>query len=730
MKKNIKQNKDEAKRFIEAIHGSMDATVTFQTFDDQKAGRVEPEVIHGTLEDHWARLVRLNNAGAGIFVMVNPGDGKRRKEANVTAVNSVFLDLDGNDPLRLRDCHLQPHVITLTSIDKEGRKHFQAFWKLNPVPINGDLAERKDEFRRVQSAMCHHFDGDPAITKDLNRVMRVPGFLHQKFDPQVCQIVQVNSHEPYEYSEIKEWLGVKDEPTLKKKSRKPRTTKTDYFQIPEGKRNKDIFKYCAKCFRAGLNREEVMLLAHVEAEKCVEGSHPFTEEEVEKTIESAEGYCNGGLSGDCFDPPVYIDYIRSQVEIITLYGEQYFYEDGVYSPWPVEELKGLIWELSHRTATVTQIKSCVELLGIETYCAADDVNPPGLLNIRNGIINPETGEVLPHSPDQRFTLQLPVTCENPPASENPRPPNCPHFNRFLERSLPDPAQRDVAWEVLGYCVTTDCRLEKAIILYGWGSNGKTVFLNILRAMLVGLVSELRLTDLGHRYRPSMLINKLVNISAEGEAVELVDDAVVKSVISGEPMAVEKKYEDPIVIKPFAKLVIATNHLPRSRDKSHGYFRRWLILHFDQEIKEEDQDKELSQKIIENELDEIFYGALIGLRRLRRQNGFTVPESSKDLLEEYKRQTNPAISFIEEHLAVGPGGSVFLQDIYHKYTNWCERQGHRNALNQPNLRKEIERHMGITATRLTGGRIGFKGLVLVQEQRLRDIHDSIRQSRAR
>ena len=726
--KNTKQDYEAARQFIEIIAGSADARITFQTFDDQKKNRVPARKIFGTLSENWAQLVEENSAGAGVFIMPNPALGEGRKEKDVIAIRWVFLDLDGSDIRPVIESPLKPHLITFTSFGEGGRKHFQAFWGIREIPINGDLAEKKADFRAVQRALCDRFDGDEKITGELNRVMRVPGFLHQKREPQLCRIAKIIDQSPYDYIKIKGWLGVTGEPKAPEKSQKRETEGDACVNIPESKRNTEVFKYCEKLFRAGLNREEVTHLALLKAKQCERGSHEFPEEEVHGIIDSAESRSIGGLSGDRFDPATYIDAIRSEVEVLSLYGNQYYYEDGVYSAWPVEEIRGLIWEWSNRNATVTQIKSCIELLGIETYCRPEEVNPQGLLNIANGIINPETGDVFPHSHEKRFTIQLPVRCEAPPTGDNPRPPNCPLFNKFLEDVLPDPAQRDAAWEVMGYAMTTDCRLEKGIILYGGGSNGKTVFLNIMRAMLKGLVSELRLTDLSHRYRPSMLINKLVNISAEGEAVELVDDAVVKSVISGEPLAVEKKYEDPIVTNPFAKLVVATNHLPRSRDKSHGYFRRWLILHFDHEIQEDRQDKELSKKIIESELDEIFYGGLIGLQRLRRQDGFTVPESSRVLLEEYKRQTNPAVCFIEEHLALVPDGSVFLQDIYSSYVNWCDRQGHRNALSQPNLRKEIERRTAITSSRLTGGRMGFKGMVLVRQQRLKEIQESIRKSR--
>ena len=528
---------------------------------------------------------------------------------------------------------------------------------------------------------------------------------------------------------IKEWLGVGDEQDEKKLKRKtPKEESAEEVPIPEGSRNGTMFDYCVRLARLGLKEEEVAALAVTKAMECEEGSHEYTDEEIMWSANSALSYAQGGLTGDRFVSALYIDEICSDSKVITLHGEPYVYEGGVFKPWPVEEIKRRIWELSHRTASVAQINNTLELLGIETFVHPDEVNPPGWLNTRSGIINPESGELVPHSPDKLFTVQLLVVCEHPPKGENPRPPRCPLFSKYLEQALPDPLQRDLVWEIIGYCLTTDCRMEKAIILFGFGGNGKTVLLNVIRALLRGFVSELRLSELTHRFRSAMLTDKLVNISSENEAVELVDDALVKSLISGEPLTVEQKHKDPITIKPFAKLIIAGNHFPRSRDRSKGYFRRWLTLHFNQEIPEDKQDKQLSEKIVESELDEIFYGALIGLQRLRRNGRFTVPESSRALLEEYERTTNPVLTFIEQHIAIVPDGREYLQDIYNKYRSWCEGQGHRNPLNQPNFRKEIEQRTGKIVERLTGGKFGFKGLVLVEAQRIRDIQDGIKRSK--
>jgi putative DNA primase/helicase len=476
----------------------------------------------------------------------------------------------------------------------------------------------------------------------------------------------------------------------------------------------------------GLSDHEVEILTQYKnLEIC---DQPLTDDEMLEIMKYANRYeAEYGLSGKDFKPKLFTDAILKKWKIISLYGKHYRYEAGVYNSWDDIQIKKVVLDWSNGNASVSQMDNLVKRLAVETFVMPEEVNPIGLLNTMSGIINPESGEIFPHTPDDKFTIQLPLKCDTPPTGQNPRPPHCPLFNKFLEKVLPDPVQREAAWQILGYCLTTDCRHEKGFILYGGGSNGKTVFLNILRAMLGDLVSELRLSDLSHPFRPSMLLNKTVNISAEGEAVDLIDDAIVKSVISGEPLAVEQKHRDPVVIRPFCKLIIATNHLPRSRDKSKGYFRRWFILDFNTEIPENEQDKQLSQKIIESELGEIFYGALVGLRKLREKGGFTVPESSKALLDEYEKMTNPAILFIEEHLAVVPDGNEYLQDIYYKYLAWCEKQGHKNSLNQPNLRREIEKRTGKELARLTGGKTGFKGIVLTEAQRLREIAEGMKRS---
>jgi len=158
---------------------------TFQTFDDDEMRKANHLVTirHGILKQHRQTLKAMNQSGAGIFVTVNETDGNGRKTENVTRVRALFLDLDGA-PLEpvldaSRVAEIPPHIVVESS---PGR--FHVYWIVKDV--------RLEEFESYQKALIKRFGGDPVI-HDLPRVMRLPGFWHQKdpTKPYMTRILEV-----------------------------------------------------------------------------------------------------------------------------------------------------------------------------------------------------------------------------------------------------------------------------------------------------------------------------------------------------------------------------------------------------------------------------------------------------------------------------------------------------------------------------------------------------------
>ena len=151
---------------------------TFQTFDDNKErkDRSLARILHGSLDQHSQALTHLQQRGAGVFVMINEGDGRGRSAANVVKVRSLVLDLDGAPLEPVLKAELPPHIVVESSPNK-----WHAYWLIEACPL--------EAFKERQHALAKRFNGDMAVC-DLPRVMRVPGFWHQKGTPFQTRLVK------------------------------------------------------------------------------------------------------------------------------------------------------------------------------------------------------------------------------------------------------------------------------------------------------------------------------------------------------------------------------------------------------------------------------------------------------------------------------------------------------------------------------------------------------------
>ena len=246
-------------------------TVTFQTFGERDKDRSLARVLHGTLDDVFPELSRLNGAGAGVFFMVNQGDGEGRAARNVTAIRALFVDLDGAPLEPVQTCALAPHIIVESS---PGR--FHAYWRIADCDLN--------EFSIYQKVLAARFNGDTAV-HDLPRVMRLPGFLHQKREPFVTRILQRSEAPPYTPREIAEVLDLQlqgEDPAP------PAGDTTPTTHVIKGDRNNRLTTLAGKLRQQGLSRDAIeATLIVTNRERC---QPPLDDAEVRAIAASVARY--------------------------------------------------------------------------------------------------------------------------------------------------------------------------------------------------------------------------------------------------------------------------------------------------------------------------------------------------------------------------------------------------------------------------------------------------------
>lgn len=234
----------EAGRFLDLFgEGEPHA---FQWFDDtKKTGRAGHGVGH--LVDIAAALCDLNRRyHCGIYFMVNAGDGSGRNTDSVTAVRALFVDLDGAPLAPVQSAPLSPHAIVESS---PGR--YQAYWLVGDCP--------KERFRGLQVAMAARFGGDASV-KDLPRVMRVPGFYHQKTaTPFRVRVVELDEFLPYPVDEVVRALGLQEpESTPGDPQLLPNLDGLAPGSIQPGDRHETLLRFAVRHAKSGYTRAEVL----------------------------------------------------------------------------------------------------------------------------------------------------------------------------------------------------------------------------------------------------------------------------------------------------------------------------------------------------------------------------------------------------------------------------------------------------------------------------------------
>ncbi len=340
--------------------------------------------------------------------------------------------------------------------------------------------------------------------------------------------------------------------------------------------------------------------------------------------------------------------------------------------------------------------------GVSNMAAPETKHDSTLINLQNGTLEIAANKTVlrPFNTNDFLTYQLSF-------SYNPNS-KAPIFSSYLNMVLPDVELQQILAEYIGYLFIPNnkLKLEKTILLYGVGANGKSVFFDIINALLgrqnVTTYSLAKLTDQNGYYR-AMIGNKLVNYASEIN--KKLDPAFFKQLVSGEPIEARLPYGQPFILEKYAKLIFNTNELPRDVEHSNAYFRRFIIIPFNVIIPERQQDKSLASKIIDNELPGVLNWVLDGLKRLTANKAFTESVIVTRQIEQYKNEADTSYLFIEDYNYIpDKDNSKPLREIYNEYKVFC-RENNYMAFSSRNFKKRLQMH-GFNTLKSRIGQIVF------------------------
>lgn len=347
-------------------------------------------------------------------------------------------------------------------------------------------------------------------------------------------------------------------------------------------------------------------------------------------------------------------------------------------------------------AKISDVREMFQMLRLTCSVKGEDFRPDtNYVCFENGALDMTTFELVPHSPHHHLRSGRPAVWDHSAKS--------PVFEKFLHDIFRDDKDRDekmqFVLEWMGLCLVPDTSYEKFVVCVGEGGNGKSVLLKLM-AELLGHenVYSAPIQRLGNRRALAELDGKLLLTSSEINESTVMDDGILKQIVSGDTVEAERKYEHPFTYTPVARIMLATNHLPKLRDVTHAFFRRLVMLRFNRNFTADEMDMNLTAKL-KAEMSGIFTMAVSGLRSLRKRGQFVVPSSSLEASDEYRKNSDVVKLFADDALQPTADKGMRPAAVYELYLKWCKSHGAK-AENNINLGKQLKR-LGFNKARSNG-----------------------------
>ncbi len=379
------------------------------------------------------------------------------------------------------------------------------------------------------------------------------------------------------------------------------------------------------------------------------------------------------------------------------------------------DLRGKTASSAVRSESRQRLDACLALARSEHPIADSGMTwdpDPYLLGVANGVVDLRTGMIRSGHPDDRLTMQVPVQYHVKA--------ECPRWQQFLHQVF----QRDgeligFVQRALGYSLTGSVREQVLFLCYGTGSNGKSVFLDMLRNVLGDYAMNIPFTVLELQQRPSltndlasMAGRRLVTSSETNESTRL-NEARIKALTGGDPITARFLYSESFTYEPVAKFWLAVNHLPRVRDDSYGFWRRVRVLPFNEQFTGDDADKGLPFKLLE-ELPGILNWGVQGALNWRLV-GLAPPSAVMTATQAYRKDNDELDGFVADCCVVADGVRAEPGHLFSEYQRWSKEQGilERHRLGSRSFGTRIRERFGDSVS--SNGKRYFLGIGLKANQ---------------
>lgn len=491
----------------------------------------------------------------------------------------------------------------------------------------------------------------------------------------------------------------------------PRGTRAEE-KIPEGSRNNGLFRLAARLRHDGMSEAGIRgALLEENRARCVP---PLTDDEVIRIAGSAGSY-PPGKTGTPAGNTGLTELAASERFVMRVAGGCVFnVSTGKWHVW-----NGKVWRPDERNIVKNRCRNFVKslyadlgsidgkgdrasylsdieklntrrgienilvLAGIQLTRRSEDFNSnPHLLNLQNGTIEFTDAGIIFREHRKEDMCSFIGGCEYLP--ETPVPEIwLTHADKIASG---DPDLARTLQNVSGYCLEGGNPLEKIVIVYGAGRNGKSVSLRTFARILGGYavtINPLTLMEHGNKTtsperlkmrNARLIVAQEPNKQSDDQHLKdtsVLDSGFLKAASGKDLISARGLYSN--TIEEFAVtgvVVLSTNPLPTVNDRSVAFWDRLVLLPFDHYFRPEERDPDIEARF-NAVLPGILNWFIQGWEDYRKTGTIGLCETAKLVLNDYRNDGDEYATFVGDCVEDCKGAETTADDLYAEYDNWAK-----------------------------------------------------------
>ncbi len=532
--------------------------------------------------------------------------------AGILADNTILIDIDDSEQAELMMNIVEDLQLNCRVYQTTRGKHFL--------------------FRNTNIEKCYtHCNLACGIIADI-KVGCKNSYEILKFDSKE-RFIEWDIEDGMEYQSIPKWMI-------------PVKNSTDFQNMENGDgRNQALFNYILTLQSSDFSIEEARETIKIINRYVLK--EPLSDDELDVVLRDDSFKKPIFYKGNSFLFDKFALFLKNNHHIKRINNQLHLFKDGIYITGQQEIESAMIEHIPQlNRAKRTEVMSYLDILIRDNT----PVTPAKFIAFRNGILNIDTNELLPYSPDFIITNKIEWDYNKNAYSEE--------VDEVLNNiSCNDKEIRKLLEEVIGSCFYRSQTLAggKAFMLIGTGANGKSTYLNMLKHLLGQKnTSSLGLKNLDEKFATVMMFGKLANIGDDISDKMVNDLSYFKKIVTGERIEAEQKGQPRFEFEPYCKLIFSVNNIPRmGTGADSGAIRRRLVIvpfngKFTKENLGDSFNPYIGSKLKSQEsMEYLIKIGVEGLKRVLENKEYTTPDKIKKEIRDFEISNDPILAFIED-----------------------------------------------------------------------------------